>query len=380
MVFFGIYNITRHFRGEFMALTIKQSIAQQIVEAVKDVSGHDINFIDSKGIIFASTNTKRIGDFHEIGLQVIKTGETIEVDTNEGYFGTQKGVNIPFIYKGDVTAVIGISGEPTEVRKYAYLAQKITTLLLREHELNTQEHTQKTQLNHIMRALIDHEYVNPEYLKAFLKKYDSSLDEKYQTIIVKLDSRYNPSNLAMIEKYIYQVFEMTGSKLYTFNYSNEYILFLESKKLKQWFYLFEQLSQKQAPLLKIGIGHSNTLTQQHFSYQSAKLAINCLLSNETLVVFDNLDISILLGNIAAETRRYYLDKTIGKLSEKELELLESYFFHDMSLKDTCDELYLHKNTLQYKLDKIHKTTGYNPRNFKNAAVLYIALKLLKKET
>ena len=135
---------------------------------------------------------------------------------------------------------------------------------------------------------------------------------------------------------------MTGSKLYTFNYSNEYILFLESKNTKQWLYLFEQLSQKHAPVLKIGIGHSSMLSQQHLSYQSAKLAINCLLSNESLAVFDNLDISILLGNIAAETRHYYLDKTIGKLSEKELELLESYFFHDMSLKDTCDELYLHK--------------------------------------
>ena len=107
-----------------MALSIKQDVAQQIVEAVKDVCAHDINFIDSKGIIFASTNKKRIGDFHEIGLQVIKTGKTIEVDTDEGYFGTQKGVNIPFIDKGDVSAVIGISGEPKEVRKYAYLAQK----------------------------------------------------------------------------------------------------------------------------------------------------------------------------------------------------------------------------------------------------------------
>ena len=51
-----------------MALSIKQDVAQQIVEAVKDVCSHDINFIDSKGIIFASTNSKRIGDFHEIGL------------------------------------------------------------------------------------------------------------------------------------------------------------------------------------------------------------------------------------------------------------------------------------------------------------------------
>jgi len=362
-----------------MALSIKQDVAQQIVEAVKDVCAHDINFIDSKGIIFASTNKKRIGDFHEIGLQVIKTGETIEVDTDEGYFGTQKGVNIPFIDKGDVSAVIGISGEPKEVRKYAYLAQKITTLLLREHELNTLEHNQKTQLNHIMRALIDHSYINPEYLKAFIKKYNTSLDTNYQTILVKLESRYNPSNLAMIEQYIYQAFELTGSKLYTFNYSNEYILFLESKKVKQWLNLFEQLSKKHAPLLKVGIGYSNPLSHQHLSYQSAKLSINCLLSNEYMAIFDNLDISILLGNISADTKRHYLDKTISKLSEKELELLETYFFHDMSLKATCEELYLHKNTLQYKLDKIHKTTGYNPRNFKNAVVLYIGLKLLKLE-
>ena len=81
-----------------MAFSIKQTIAQQIVEAVKDVCSHDINFINSDGIIFASTNTKRIGDFHEIGLQVIKTGETIEVETDDSFFGTQKGVNIPFIY------------------------------------------------------------------------------------------------------------------------------------------------------------------------------------------------------------------------------------------------------------------------------------------
>ena len=362
-----------------MALTIKQNVAQQIVEAVKDVCSHDINFIDSKGIIFASTNKKRIGDFHEIGLQVIKTGETIEVGSDEGYVGTQKGINIPLIYKGDISAVIGISGVPDEVKKYAYLAQKITTLLLREHELDILEHTQKTQLNHVIRALIDHDYINPEYLKAFLKKYHTTLETPYRTIIVKLDTRYNPSNLAMIEQYIYQAFELTGSKLYTFNYSNEYILFLESKNFKQYLYLFEQLCQKHAPLLKIGIGYSSPLSQQHLSCQSAKLSINCLLSNEYLAIFDNLDISILFGNVSADTKRHFFDKTISKLTEKDLELLETYFSHDMSLKATCEELYLHKNTLQYKLDKIHKITGYNPRNFKNAVVLYIGLKLLKLE-
>lgn len=362
-----------------MALSIKQDVAQQIVEAVKDVCAHDINFINSKGIIFASTNTKRIGDFHEIGLQVIKTGETIEVETDEGYFGTQKGVNIPFIYNGDVSAVIGISGIPEEVRKYAYLAQKITNLILREHELEIHEHTKKTQLNHVIRAIIFHEYINPDYLKSFLKKHKTSLDTTYQTVLVKLDSRYNPSNLSMIEQYIYQAFEITGSSLYTFNYPNEYVLFVESGKLSKYLYVFEQLGQKHSPLLKIGIGHSVPLSRQYLSYHSAKIAAESLFFNESLAVFDSLDLEILFGDLEEDTRQFFLEKTMTKLSEKEIKLLKTYFSANMSLKETAEQLYLHKNTLQYQLDKIAKLTGYNPRIFKDAAVLYIGLKLMAAE-
>ena len=359
-----------------MALSIRQNIAQQIVEAVKDVCSHDINFINSKGIIFASTNKKRIGDFHEIGLQVIQTGQTIEVDTDHGFFGTQKGVNIPFIHKGDVSAVIGISGEPEEVRKYAYLAQKITSLILKEHELEIYEQTKKTQLNYVIRSIILHEYINPEYLKSFLKKYHTSLDASYQTVLVKLDSRYNPSNLSMIEQYIYQAFEATGSPLYTFNYSNEYVLFLETKNLSKYLYIFEQLGKKHAPLLKIGIGHCAPLSRQYSSYHSAKTAVNSLFSNESLAVFDDLDLEILFENLSDDSKKMFLKKTVMALSEKEQKLLKTYFSSNMSLKDTSEQLYIHKNTLQYQLDRIGKITGYNPRSFKDASVLYVGLKLM----
>ena len=113
-----------------MPQVISKRVAQQIVETVKDVCNHNINFIDTKGIIFASTDASRVGDFHEIGKQVIVTGQTIEVESDNSYFGTQKGVNMPFVYKGETIAVIGISGAPKEVRQYAYLAQKITNLIL----------------------------------------------------------------------------------------------------------------------------------------------------------------------------------------------------------------------------------------------------------
>lgn len=358
-----------------MAITIKQEIAQQIVEAVKDVCSHDINFINSKGIIFASTNPQRIGDFHEIGRQVILTGETIEVEEDGNFLGTKKGVNIPFTYKGEVSAVIGISGTPAEVRKYAYLAQKITTLLLREHEMDRQEHHQKTQLNQVIRSLIYKEDVNLDYLADFLKKFNTTPNKEYHTIIVKLNSRYHPSNLSLIEKYIYRAFDQTESKLYTFNYSNEYILLLEPVKVEKYLSIFRILAEKNAPILKIGIGSAQPLVKQYKSYRAAKIALQSLMGEENVAVYDSLDLEILLGSIPEEVKTMFLEQTIQALTEKERELLKTYFASNMSLKSASEQLYLHKNTLQYQLDRIWSITGYNPRKFKEAVVLYMALKL-----
>lgn len=62
-----------------MANAISQRTAQEIVEAVKDVCGCDINFIRPDGIIDASTAPERIGTFHEIGHKAAVTGQTLEV-------------------------------------------------------------------------------------------------------------------------------------------------------------------------------------------------------------------------------------------------------------------------------------------------------------
>ena len=58
---------------------INQDTAQQIVSAVKDVCGYDINYISTSGVIIASTNEKRIGDFHEAGYMAARSQETLEV-------------------------------------------------------------------------------------------------------------------------------------------------------------------------------------------------------------------------------------------------------------------------------------------------------------
>ena len=55
--------------------------------------------------------------------------------------------------------------------------------------------------------------------------------------------------------------------------------------------------------------------------------------------------------------------------------MEIYFAADCSLKTAAEKLYIHKNTLQYQLDKIHALTGYDPRVFREGVILYLGLQL-----
>ena len=73
-----------------MITSVDSALAQQIVNTVKDVCGYDINFISENGEIFASTNTCRIGTFHEIGKKAAFSGNTIEVNENDSFTGTQQ--------------------------------------------------------------------------------------------------------------------------------------------------------------------------------------------------------------------------------------------------------------------------------------------------
>lgn len=359
-----------------MKRQIRRSVAQQIVETVKDVSGRDINFIDQDGKIFASTDSSRVGAFHEIGRQVVKTGQTIEVETDGSFFGTQKGVNIPFLYQGEVIAAIGISGVPNEVRRFAYLAQRITMMILREQELDEQSNGEKAQLNYIIRSLIFGETINYNFYMDFIKRFQIDPNGWFSTIVVQREVKFNSANLSLLESSVYQAFDQTGAKLYTFSYPNEYILLIETDRLKKWEYIFKQLAQDHQNSLKIGIGNSDTLNRQNLSYQAAKIAAASLSGGQNLAIFDQLDLEILLGAISMDAKQRFLEKTILALDEKDQALLKTYFGCGMSLKATSDTLFMHKNTLQYQLDRIWRSCGYNPRSFQEAVILYLGLKLL----
>lgn len=129
-------------------------------------------------------------------------------------------------------------------------------------------------------------------------------------------------------------------------------------------------------MILVGLGDCKPMYQLMQSYETAQLALNSTKHLDcNFCEFNQLDIEILLSSLDKKTIYNYTNKTVLSLSKKDQQLLSVYYSENMSLQRTSNRLYIHKNTIQYRLDKIARLTGYNPRSFRDALVLYLGILL-----
>lgn len=357
-----------------MAKYIGDELAKQVADTVKDVCGKNINFINEYGIIFASTDSKRLGTFHEIGQKAAATGQVIEVDSDDRFTGTHKGINLPVYYNNDFLAVVGISGEPDEVRKYAHLAERITVLLVKEKELNTISHNRSERMHHLLDSLVRNAALNPEYLQDTLTEFQINSKTNKRLILIKLNRRYNLTNLSMLDYNVYNMFQIAGFKLFTFRYPDEYVAVVDAEEFLKKEFILNNFAKEYKQLFRVVVGKEAPVSCLHESYHSAKTVLRSFPDNhEGYLLYDDLTLDILFSRLTEQDKQTYHHKTIEKLSNEDLALLRVYFKNNLSLTRTSEELFLHKNTVQYKLNVIAEKCGLNPRQFQDGVLLYLAV-------
>lgn len=359
-----------------MITTVSKALAQQIVSTVHSICGHDINFINKKGIIFASTDKRRIGTFHQIGKEAADTQKTIEVTENDKYKGTCCGVNIPISHNGFFIAVIGISGNPDDVRSFARLAERITRLLIREQELGGTAHTLSEKKRFLLNNLTSENLDVPEYVISALKDFHINENTPKRIIIFRLTAPYSSVALSSAENKITGLFDRLGVTLFCDYYPDKFIALADEQLIYDNMAVLKSFSSENKDTIQIGIGCASGLYQLNASFRTACTALaNASLDDVPLSLFDDLTLEIILNSIPENNRSEYLSKVLSGLSSEDILLLHSYYEEGQSLSRTCERLFLHKNTLQYKLNRIHRVCGFNPRDFKDAVILYLAVRM-----
>ena len=354
---------------------IHMQLAQQIVDTLKTICNHDINFIDVHGRIIASTDPHRVGSYHDGGHEAARTGEIVTIEEDDPDRDVRRGINMPIRFHKETVAVIGITGDAEGVRKYASLAQRITLLLLREHEIDARNYDTRTQTGYLVRSLIDREVVPREFISTVLERNDMTDEgESWRTLVIQLQESHE-NLLSTIERAVEDTASRTGKCLYAYRFPNEYILLVKDRDSKRWDYAMHELGGKFRKDIKIGIGSARSLLRQDLSFQAARLAIASLAAGENIAAYESFRLELLLSSVSPAAGAAYIRKCLEGLDDSDRELLNIYFTAEMSLKKTAEQCFLHINTLQYRLNRVRDRCGLDPRRFREASMLYTALRL-----
>lgn len=121
------------------------------------------------------------------------------------------------------------------------------------------------------------------------------------------------------------------------------------------------------------------------SYKEAKMALDVgkiFYSEKNIVAYNNLGIGRLIYQLPMSLCRMFIKeifdgKSPDDLDEETLITINKFFENNLNVSETSRQLYIHRNTLVYRLDKLQKSTGLDLRVFEDAITFKIALMVIK---
>lgn len=372
-------------------MNIDANVAQSIVTNAKEALSYNINMFDTRGQCIASTDPARIGSYHEAAALAAQRKERVNVDNSSQFQGARAGINVPVLLNGEVVAVIGITGHREEVEPFSNAIQKMTEILIRENLTQMTRFDRHMMMGNLMSILV---HDNPdtalvEYLSNTLH-IDMNLPRRMvvgcrvqpsETAVSSEHANPNVTNNTLLE-IIEHYFTDCSEYLYSVsprecclavpirNESDAEELGITITGLQH------RIQRECGRWLTFGIGTTVCRVEQYargYAQALASARWQQFTHDHSVGDFENLDHGLIISSADATAARTFVDHIFAGLSEHEIDeyqsVFDAYTAYNGSIIHAAQSLFIHKNTLQNKLNRIAELTGYNPRELKDYRVL-----------
>ncbi|MFT3983203.1 MAG: helix-turn-helix domain-containing protein [Lachnospiraceae bacterium] len=129
----------------------------------------------------------------------------------------------------------------------------------------------------------------------------------------------------------------------------------------------------------------NEIREVSRSYKEAKMALDVgriFFDERDVIAYSELGIGRLIYQLPIPLCKMFIKeifdgKSPDDFDEETLTTINKFFENSLNVSETSRQLYIHRNTLVYRLDKLQKSTGLDLRVFEDAITFKIALMVVK---
>ena len=345
---------------------------QSTIEGVKSIARTDLCLMDTEGDVIAATN-EDAQQYKESVLAFVDSPAEIQVVQGYQYFKIMDGTSVEY--------VMLIHGDGDDIYTIGKLvAFQIQNLLSAYKEKYDKE-------NFIKNVLLDNMLLVDIYNKA--KKLHIEAEARRLVFVIETN-KHRDSNAMEVVKSLF-----TGRHGdYITAVDEENIILVKELEKCDTYEEMHQLAKMIVDLLnteaminaKIAYGTVvQNIKDVSRSYNEAKMAMDVgkiFYDEKSVIAYNKLGIGRLIYQLPIPLCKMFMDEvfpgaTPDEFDEETLLTIRKFFDNSLNVSETARQLYIHRNTLVYRLDKVNKATGLDLRVFEDAITFEIALMVVR---
>lgn len=355
-------------------VTMFNRMFQSIIHQMKDAIGRVIGILDKNGIIVACSDLQRIGEVRQnIQEELLFNPDGIVVSNGTTYRTLATG------NKGDLA--VFVDGTDAQAEQAANI---LAISLGNMKSLYDQKYDKASFIKNVM---LDNILPSDIYVKS--KELRFAGDEHRVVMIIKFQGR--------AEALPYEVLQgmfPDHAHDYVINIGEQDVVLVkeveegaEQKDIESIANsIIKTLNAESYTNVLVGISSVVTnIKDLALAYKEARIALEvCKVfdTDKNPVCYENLGIGRLIYQLPTTLCDAFLQEVFRRgsleaLDAETLETVKAFFENNLNVSETSRKLFVHRNTLVYRLEKIRKLTGLDLREFDHAVTFKVALMVKK---
>lgn len=352
---------------------ISNQILQSTIDGLKNIIRRELSVAEREGKIVATTEESMVNTVIENADIFIQSPAENQLVQGYQYFKV--------FDNGSPEYIVMINGEDEE----AYRIGKITAFQIQNLLVAYKERFDGD--NFIKNLLLDNLLLVDIYSRAKKLRIENNVPRVVFLIETEIDKEFN------VVEIVRSIFPTKQKDFVTAVDEKSIILVkeLKEKDSKEEIdqiskHIYDTLSAEAMTSVYVAIGTVvNDLKNVSASYKEAKMALEVgkiFEENKKIVNYEQLGIGRLIYQLPAPLCKMFINEVLHGLSmdqfdEETLTTVNKFFENNLNVSETSRQLYIHRNTLVYRLDKLQKMTGLDLRNFDDAIIFKIMLMVSK---